>query len=162
MRSFCSCSWSRIALACFACGLFEKSKSVVSEPLRRVPDAPNPKTRMTAQMATVRPGCRLLARASVSGFSFTGSPLTWNDFFPCFQAHLDVRCTLTVYEGYVYGVSLSSRTSVNVSRTGHRRTNHHDYHERTRASDPRAHHRRRPSRDGHRRARGRLDAPDRS
>ena len=70
--SSCFC-WSSVC-ARIASGLFVKSKSVVSALLNRTPDAPKPRIRITAQIPTVRQAWWLLARASVSGFSFTGSP----------------------------------------------------------------------------------------
>ena len=66
--SSCFC-WSSVC-ARIASGLFVKSKSVVSALLNRTPDAPKPRTRITAQTATVRQAWRLLARASVSGLIF--------------------------------------------------------------------------------------------
>ena len=75
-----------------ASGLFVKSKSVVSAVLSRAPDAPNPDDRITAQIPTVRHGCLLLARASVSGFSFIRSPFRQTLPKPALTYDVCLRC----------------------------------------------------------------------
>jgi hypothetical protein len=102
VTSCSSCFCCKSVWAWIASGLFVKSKSVVRALLSSTPDAPKPRTRITAQIPTVLQAWRLLARASVSGLIFIAEP-------PC-EDRLDVRCMLTVYGGYVYAVSVSTRS----------------------------------------------------
>ncbi len=85
-------SRSRVFCAAIASGLFVKSKSLVSAGLRRVLIATNPAIRITAQIPMVLPGCLLLARASVSGFSFIRSPFRQTLPKPALTYDVCLRC----------------------------------------------------------------------
>src|SRR5712691_5227153 len=150
---------STIVFACFASGLFVKSKFVVSEPDRSAAlDAPAARN-TTPQMIKVFHGCRLLALANASGFIFIPVSFPPRPSAPRTVVPGCVRCMLTPYEPIGIRRKLSTESQVNDFEGNHRRRGiHSDPGKTPREAHPRPGHRGGPSDHGHRGARRRLDA----